>query len=239
MSQDYLSLVGRSAASQEVQRFFREHKVSWNSVDLYQSQGVTEASLELYDSALEIEFIKKLSPRSSVTHQAKDFIISSITLVNHTDQSNQSIGQVVGPLRLTSRLADVTQTLGQNYDQNRYQGTYRWRKDDVIIEVDYETTQDQINYIVLAADTLEVRAVKEVAESLDGSLAQEASEDLGIELPDLPYEDEPVTLDYENSPVVERESGNRSGIMVLLALIIAALFFYDDIAQFILQLLGR
>jgi hypothetical protein len=238
MSQGYLSLVGRSASSQEVQKFFREHNTSWSSVNVYKGRGVTEASLELYDSALEVAFIKKLSPKSSVTQQQQDFVVSSITLINHTDHSNQKVGQIIGPVRLTSRLSEVVQALGEHYEQNRYQGTYCWRKDGVIIEVDYETTSDEIGYIVMSADNAEIKAIKEVAESLsDGALSSEESEQLGIEPPDMQYQEEPTPSEYDNLPVIERDSGGRLGVMVLLAAVVVALFFFDDVSQAVKQLI--
>lgn len=237
-SQGYLSLIGRSASSQEVQKFFREHGVSWSSVDIYKGRGVTEASLELYDSALEIEFIKKLSPKSTVTQQQQDFIISSITLVNHTDESNSKIGNIIGPLNLKSRLADVTRVLGQHYEQNRYQGTYCWRMKDVVVEVDYESTTDEIGYIVISSDNAEVKAIKEVADTLStGALSNSESEQLGIEPPDMQYQEEPTPSEYDNLPVVERDSGSRVGVVVLLAFLLVALFFYDEVSQVVKQLI--
>lgn len=237
MSQGYLSLIGRSATSQEVQRFFKQHGVSWNRVNIYKGRGITEASLELYDSALEVEFIKKLSPRSSVTNQAQDFIVSSITLLNHSDLGNQKIGQIIGPLRLTSRFVDVTRAFGEHYEQNRHQGTYCWRKDGVVVEVDYETTKDQINYIVFSADNAEIKAIKDVADNFsDGALSEKETEQLGIEPPDLEYQDEPVPSEYDNIPVIERDTGSRLGSIVLIVLVGIALFFLEDIVQIIQSL---
>ncbi|GAA0199594.1 hypothetical protein GCM10009123_03730 [Kangiella japonica] len=237
LSQDYLSIIGRSADSSEVQRFFQRFNASWNDVISYEGQGVTEASLELFDSVIELEFIKKLSPKSSVTNQADDFIVSNLSLVNHSTEVNEKIGNVEGTLRLSDTIYKAIEVFGKDYQYLKQKGSYCWRKDDVLIEVGQDRASDKISHITLTADSLDVRSIKEVTESLSSSaLPKREDENLGAELPDLPYVDEPVTLGYENDVVVERASGSRFGVVVLIAAVIAALLFYDEIAQFFMQL---
>lgn len=237
LSQDYLSIIGHSAASQEVQQFFNYYNVSWDDVLSYEGQGVIEASLELYDSVVEVDFIKKLSPNSSVTHQADDFIVSSVTLVNYSTETNEKIGNITGTLRLSDSIHKAVEVFGKDYQYSQQKGSYCWRQKDVVIEVGQDRTSDEISHITLTADSLDVRAIKEVADSLSSSaLSEKVADNLGAELPDLPYVDEPVTLGYENDVVVERTSRSRFGVFALIAAVIAALLFYDEIAQFFMQL---
>ncbi|MBV34365.1 MAG: hypothetical protein CMP47_02740 [Rickettsiales bacterium] len=237
LSQDYLSIIGRSADSPEVQQFFQRFNASWNDVISYEGQGVSEASLELFDSVIELEFIKKLSPTSSVTNQADDFIVSNLTLINHTAEVNEKIGNVEGALRLSDTIYKAIEAFGKDYQYSQQKGSYCWRKDDVLIEVGQDRTSDKISHITFTADSLDVRAIQDVAASLSNSpLSEQTAENLGAEPPDLPYEDEPVSLDYEDEVVVERASGSRFGIFVVIAAVIAALLFYDEIAQYFMQL---
>lgn len=237
LSQDYLSIIGRSADSPEVQRFFQKFNASWNDVISYEGQGVTEASLELFDSVIELEFIKKLSAKSSVTNQADDFIVSNLTLVNYSAEVNEKIGSVKGELRLNDTIYKAIEVFGKDYQYSQQEGNYCWRKGDVLVEVGQDRSSDKISHITFTADSLDVRAIQDVAETLSNSvLSEKAADNLGAELPDLPYEDEPVSLDYEDEVVVERASGSRLGIFVLIAAVIAALLFYDEIAQFFMQL---
>lgn len=237
VSQDYLSLVGKRADSPEVKQFFHKHQTSWSAVDIYKGRATTSASLELYDSALELEFVKRLSPKSEATQQAKDFILSSISIANHNASDDQVIGNIVGPIRLASRFDDIAKVLGKDYEENRYQGTCCWRYDGVTVEIDYETTQERINYILLSSNSPEIVAIKEVEENLsDGVLSRDESEDLGIEPPDLPYVDEPVTLDYDNVPVVERQPSGRVGIIALILALVATLTFFDDVVDQVSQI---
>ena len=236
-SLDYLSIIGRTADSPEVQRFFQKFNASWNDVISYEGQGVTEASLELFDSVIELEFIKKLSPKSSVTNQADDFIVSNLTLVNYSAEVNEKIGNVKGALRLNDTIYKAIEVFGKDYQYSQQEGSYCWRKDDVLVEVGQDRSSDKISHITFTADSLDVRAIQDVAETLSNSvLSEKAADNLGAELPDLPYEDEPVTLDYEDEVVVERAPGSRFGIFILIAAVIAALLFYDEIAQFFMQL---
>lgn len=233
-STDYLSLIGQPASSQNVQQFFNHHGVTWDSVVIYQGYGATMGSLELYDSALEVEFVKQLSPKSAVTNQPGDFIVSGITLINHTATINKKIGPVLDGLTLKSRFEDLTRVLGKDYGKNRQQGTYYWQRGKTSIEVDYESTRNEISYIYLSAETPEVNAVKEVVESFsDGSLSEEATEQLGIEPRDIQYEDTPQESEFDNLPVVERESNGYWRVVFILALVITGLFFYDDIKAMI------
>ena len=43
--------------------------------------------------------------------------------------------------------------------------------------------------------------------------------------------------EYDNLPVIERDSGGRLGVMVLLAAVVVALFFFDEISQVVKQLI--
>ena len=238
MSQDYLSIVGRSASSKYAQSFFSQHNSSWNDVVIYEERGLTKAVLELYDSALSIEFIKKLLPRSSITHQQKDFIVSSITFVNHGNDVSDKIGRVTGNFRLISKLPEMMNTLGEPLAQDHNNGDYSWRKEGVKVEVDYDTSDDEINYIVLIADTPEIKAAREVADSLsDIGFAEATTEELGIEPPDVQYHDQPVESDFDNMPVVERDKGTRIGPLMLIILVLVALYFHEDISKIMMQLI--
>ncbi|WP_223669538.1 hypothetical protein [Kangiella shandongensis] len=235
---DYLSLIGQSASSQNVQHFFSHHGVAWDSVIIYKGSGATLGSLELYDCALEVEFVKQLSPKSAVVNQPRDFVVSGITLVNHTVATNKKIGPVIDGVTLDGSFEELTRILGNDYGQNRQQGAYYWKRGETAIEVGYESTRNEISYIYLSAETPEVNAVKEVVENFsDGTLSEGETEQLGIEPRDIPYEDTPQPSGYDNLPVVERDSGSRFGVMVVLAMIIAALFFYDEISQVVMQLI--
>ena len=80
-------------------------------------------------------------------------------------------------------------------------------------------------------------SMKELEQSLEtSSLTQEESEQLGAELPDLPYQDEPVMLGYDNEPVVERQPSGRWGIFFVVTLTIAASQLFDEFNQFVTQL---
>lgn len=232
LSQNHLSIIGRSADSPEVKQFFQKFNVSWNDVFPYEGQGVTKASLELFDSVIELEFIKKLSPKPLVTNQASDFIVSSLTFVNYSAEINEKIGSVEGALHLNDTIYKAIEVFGKDYQYSKQEGSYCWRKDDVVIEVGQDRTSDEISYITLSADSLDVCAIQDVAESLSNSgLSEQVAKNLGVEPPDLPYEDKPVSLDYEDEVVVERASGSHFGIFVVIAAVIAALLFYDEIAQ--------
>ncbi|GAA4363599.1 hypothetical protein [Kangiella marina] len=88
-----------------------------------------------------------------------------------------------------------------------------------------------------SSNNADIERIKEVEESLlDSALSEEESEQLGAELPDLPYDDEPVNLDYDNEPVVERKGSGRWGIVVVIVVLAAALLFFDEIKRSVTQL---
>lgn len=83
----------------------------------------------------------------------------------------------------------------------------------------------------------EVAPLNEFEKSLEkSSLSQEEPEQLGAELPDLPYRDEPVTLGYDNEPVVERQPSGRWGIFLVIMFLIAAPQLFDEFSHFVTQL---
>jgi len=83
----------------------------------------------------------------------------------------------------------------------------------------------------------QVVPLEELEKSLEKStLSQEESEKLGATLPDFPYRDEPVTLGYDNEPVVERQPSGRRGIFLVVMFLIAAPQLFDEFSHFVTQL---
>lgn len=237
-SYDYVSLLGRSAASGIVLSFFENHNVQWKSLPVYKSLGQTWAKLSLYDALLVMEFEKDTKPHSSVLHKPRDFKVRKITLSNHSKENHQYIGNFQGPLNLKSNLKDFIRTLGENYQKDHLKGTYLWSDDKGTIELYVDPTSQQvdyINFIVKDIDAPNVQRAGTVSQKDAETLGVEGLgvEQLGIEPPDIQYQDTPEPSEFDNVSAVERESNSIFGLIVFVIALGFGLYYYDEIIAFL------